>query len=74
MDYNLFLNKKSKTAPPVGFSASGITDDAFDFQRDIISWACKRGRAAIFAGTGLGKSIKELSWANELFEAEKNQF
>lgn len=36
----------------------------FPFQHDITAWALRRGRAAIFAGTGLGKSLMELAWAD----------
>ena len=36
------------------------------FQRDIATWACKRGRAAVFAGTGLGKTLMELAWAAQV--------
>lgn len=35
----------------------------FDFQRDIVRWACRKGRCAIFADTGLGKSRMEADWA-----------
>lgn len=71
MDYLEFLKTKSISAPSVGFTPKTLSNDLFDFQRDVVSWACRRGRAAIFAGTGLGKSFKELSWAHELYEAEK---
>lgn len=36
------------------------------FQRDITQWACRRGRAAIFAGTGLGKTLNELAWGQQV--------
>lgn len=36
----------------------------FDHQSDIVRWALRRGRAAIFAGTGLGKTAMELAWAD----------
>jgi len=35
-------------------------------QRDITSWALRRGRAAVFAGTGLGKTLIELTWADRV--------
>ncbi|RWO57149.1 DEAD/DEAH box helicase [Mesorhizobium sp.] len=35
----------------------------FPHQRDIVRWSLRRGRAAIFAGTGLGKTLMELVWA-----------
>ncbi|WP_217577347.1 helicase [Mesorhizobium sp. GbtcB19] len=35
----------------------------FPHQRDIVRWSLRRGRAAVFAGTGLGKTLMELVWA-----------
>lgn len=44
-----------------------MPDAMFDFQRDIVNWACKKGKAAILIGTGLGKSICQLSWAYQVY-------
>ena len=38
----------------------------FPHQRDIVRWALKKGRAAVFAGTGLGKTIMQLEWAKHV--------
>ncbi len=38
----------------------------FPHQRDLVNWALKRGRCAIFAATGLGKTIIQLSWADTI--------
>ena len=38
----------------------------FDFQRDIVRWALRRGRAAIFADCGLGKTPMQLEWARHI--------
>jgi len=35
----------------------------FDFQKDLVKWALKKGRSAIFADTGLGKTFMQLEWA-----------
>ncbi len=32
----------------------------------IVEWACKRGKAAIFADTGLGKTLMQLEWAKQV--------
>lgn len=40
----------------------------FDFQRVIVKWALKRGRSAIFADTGLGKTLMQTSWAHEVYK------
>lgn len=51
-------------------SIRGITyspdDRLFGFQRDLVRWAAMRGRAAIFADTGLGKSRMEADWARAI--------
>lgn len=74
MDYQDFLKVKSIIHPPTGLDTiPPLSDRLFDFQRDIVSWACRRGRSSIFAGTGLGKSFQELSWANALNEATKGR-
>lgn len=70
MEYAEFLKTKTKREKPTGLkTVPKLNESLFDFQNDLVSWACKRGRSAIFAGTGLGKSFMELSWANALYEA-----
>lgn len=66
MIYEDFLKSKARQDPSTGILDGEISlnPNLFDFQADIVRWACRRGRAAIFAGTGLGKSLMELSWAN----------
>lgn len=62
--YEAFLARKAITDPPTGINDPGELPAAlFPFQADIVRWALRRGRAALFAGTGLGKSLMELSWA-----------
>jgi hypothetical protein len=65
MSYHDFLERKRRVDPMTGLSS--VTDlpaALFQFQHDITSWALRRGRAALFAGTGLGKSFMELAWAD----------
>ena len=63
--YEEFLRRKEITVPSAGIDVENITisDELFDFQRDIVLWALKKGKAAIFAGTGLGKTLMQLEWA-----------
>jgi len=69
-DYLSFLKAKAIIPPLTGLTElPSLNQNLFDYQHDIVSWACRRGRAALFAGTGLGKSLMELSWANALYEA-----
>jgi len=65
MNYAEFLSSKQRTVAPVGFDAaeSEIGGHLYGFQRDIVRWATRRGRAAIFADCGLGKTAQQLEWA-----------
>ncbi len=68
--YETFLAGKRIMDPATGLaSVPDLHADLFDFQRDITAWALRRGRAALFAGTGLGKSLMELSWADAVHKA-----
>lgn len=64
-NYAAFLARKAIIDPPTGIVGEvKLPDVMFPFQADICRWALRRGRAAIFAGTGLGKSLMELSWGD----------
>jgi len=68
MKYSDFIEQK-KIAPIIsGFDidAESLNSNLFDFQRAIVKWALKRGRAAIFADTGLGKTLMQSTWADEI--------
>lgn len=67
-DYEQFLQRKLVAAPKTGFDCGPINPLAKPFQADIIRWALKRGRAAIFADTGLGKTFMQLEWARHVAE------
>ena len=63
--YRAFLERKALIDPPTGFDpATPLPEAMFAFQADIARWALRRGRAALFAGTGLGKSLMELAWGS----------
>lgn len=67
VNYADFIANKIKAVPPSGFDPILPMPAATKpFQADIITWACRRGRAAVFAGTGLGKTLMELSWASNV--------
>ena len=56
-DYQAFLERKVILDPSTGLGKIPTLNPAlFDFQRDITAWALRRGRAAIFADCGLGKT------------------
>ncbi|MAE22041.1 MAG: helicase [Pseudomonas sp.] len=68
MKYEDFLEKKRYQHIKAGFAPRGseFPDLIKPFQRDIVEWACRRGRSAVFADTGLGKTIMQLSWARQV--------
>ena len=68
--YEAFLASKAICDPMTGLAElPALPDCLFPHQRDIVAWALRRGRAALFAGTGLGKSLMELAWAQAVTEA-----
>lgn len=66
MKYEDFVKKKRRSEVPTGHNPGDLNPNLFDFQLAIVSWAVRRGRAAIFADTGLGKTLMQLSWAHEV--------
>ena len=67
MDYDDFVRHKLTTVPPTGITGDvTIPDSLFPHQAALTRWALSRGRAAIFADTGLGKSRMQLAWAAEV--------
>ncbi len=68
MDYQEFLQNKRHSIGEFGFEPNYIPDIAFDFQRFIIEKAVRKGRVAIFADTGLGKTLIQLSIAKNIIE------
>lgn len=66
MDYLAFLKQKKHTIGNFGFVPNYLPDIGFDFQKYIIEKAVKKGRMAIFADTGLGKTLIQLSIANNI--------
>ena len=64
--YREFIKRKSFNPVSVGFDPDLRGYPLFDFQLDIVRWACNRGRGAIFADTGLGKTIIELAFGDQV--------
>jgi hypothetical protein len=65
MEYDQYIKRKLSTVPSTGISgAFDLPASMFPHQRALAGWAVKRGRAAIFADTGLGKSRMQLAWAD----------
>lgn len=71
MKYREFLEDKRTRAPQSGFDpGDDVSSVLFGFQRDIVRWAVKGGRRAIFAAFGLGKSLIQLEIMRLIGERE----
>jgi DNA modification methylase len=66
MNYESFVASKRRSEIATGHQPSNLNEHLFDFQHAIVSWSIRRGRSAIFADTGLGKTLMQLSWADEV--------
>lgn len=67
-NYLDFLNNKKFVLASTGFDVdrSELNPALFDFQKDIVRWALAKGRSAIFAACGLGKTFMQLEWAYQV--------
>lgn len=67
MNYDNFIAAKAITSPLAGLTdIPPLSAHLFPFQADIVRWALKRGRAAIFADCGMGKTPMQLEWAKHI--------
>ena len=67
-DYSRFLHNRQHSRNVYGFTPKTLPGFLFDFQRDLVTWAVERGRAAIFADCGMGKTPMQLVWAQNVVE------
>jgi len=66
MNYKKFLETKTTKSVLCGFECEPGNLNLFPFQHDIVKWALRKGKAALFLDTGLGKTLCQLSWADEI--------
>lgn len=66
MDYDKFIFEKAHSSSMGGFDPVWMPDFIFDFQQSLVEWALRKGRAAIFADCGLGKTPMQLVWAENV--------
>lgn len=68
MNYEDFLKSKRFVLESSGFDIdkSELNPMLYEFQKDIVKWALKKGKACIFADCGLGKTPMQLSWAHQV--------
>lgn len=73
MTYEDFINNKTQFYSNDGFKPLFVPDYLFDFQKYLLEWALIKGKSAIFADTGLGKTIMQLVFAdNVIRKTNKN--
>lgn len=66
MDYQEFLQSKVKRIQDSGFEPGELHPSLFDFQEYIVRTALRKGRYALFEDCGLGKTIQQLVWADQV--------
>src|SRR3954454_7905751 len=64
--YSAFLDRKVHLGGMDGFDPLEVPEFLFPFQRHLVTWALERGRAALFADCGLGKTPMQLVWAENV--------
>jgi hypothetical protein len=64
--YAGFLQRKAQEGADSGFDPVFMPDALFDFQASLVEWAVRKGRAALYEDTGLGKTVQELVWAENV--------
>jgi hypothetical protein len=65
-DYSVFLDRKSQLTKHAGFAPTFLPDCLFDFQKFLVDWGCRSGCGAFFADCGLGKTLMQLVWAENV--------
>jgi len=76
MEYKEFLETKVKNHIESGFNVDELelNENLFDFQKHIVKIAIRKGRFAIFADCGLGKTLMQLSWGKQFIIKQINQY
>jgi hypothetical protein len=66
VDYEDFVERRRHDGADGGFGPVFMPDALFDFQRSLVEWSLRKGRAAVFADCGLGKTPMQLTWAENV--------
>jgi hypothetical protein len=73
-NYRSFLEQKIQLDGDAGFAPVWMPDFLFDFQAALVEWSLRKGRAAIFADCGLGKSPMQLVFAENVVRKTNRRF
>lgn len=67
-EYRDFLASKRAASEPLGFAVDDgdLNQSLFPWQRAVVRWALRQGRAALFEECGLGKTLQQLEWASQV--------
>jgi hypothetical protein len=65
-EYRDMIKSKEWKAPACGFEPSFMPSMLFDWQRAVVRWACLKGRSALFEDCGLGKTLQQITWAENV--------
>lgn len=66
MEYEDFIASKATRAESTGFEPRDMNGALFDWQKDVVSWACRKGKACLFEDCGMGKTLQSLEWARHV--------
>jgi hypothetical protein len=65
-DYDSLINSKLRKTSACGFEPMEINAPLFEWQKIVVRWAIKQGRAALFEECGLGKTLQQIEWARQV--------
>lgn len=65
-EYRKFIESKKRKVQPMGFEPKELNPFLKDWQRRVVAFAVRRGRAAMFEECGLGKTIQQLAWSEQV--------
>ena len=65
-EYDEFIMAKNRRQSKSGFQAKHLNESLFDWQKHIVAWSCEIGKAALFEDCGLGKTLQQLAWADQV--------
>lgn len=74
MNFRDFIEQKSQLGSDTGFAPHWMPDFAFDFQQALLDWIIRKGRGAIFADCGMGKTPMQLTVAENVVRETNRPF
>lgn len=72
-EYQKFIETKSQSGLNHGFDPLWMPDKLFAFQKKLLEWSLLKGRSAVFADCGLGKTFIQLAWAENVARKTKGR-